>query len=216
MQAQKEAEDEMWYHAILARLYDQRPGPTSLQTVAVQEFLVVIMIPLSDKQLAEIQQAIIQIYNSNNYGFKVMQSQHGAFASYGNYSRQGLMSKLWLQMEQFIHNWFRKWLLMSALIGTNLLTALLLHKVAHAARTPQQIWSNYQHAEHFMLNYLRSVTQQGKYPELLDAKEQVQSMHQNEYERIAKAIKYSDQVILLEKRTYPPVIGKSNDLGTIT
>uniref|UniRef100_A0A915HRH1 Uncharacterized protein n=1 Tax=Romanomermis culicivorax TaxID=13658 RepID=A0A915HRH1_ROMCU len=84
-----------------------------------------------------------------------MQSQHGAFASYGNYSMQRLMSQLWLQMEQFIYNWFREW----PPTGTNLLMVLLLHKVAHAARTPQQIWSNYQRTEHFMPNYLRSVAQ---------------------------------------------------------
>uniref|UniRef100_A0A915L144 Uncharacterized protein n=1 Tax=Romanomermis culicivorax TaxID=13658 RepID=A0A915L144_ROMCU len=133
------------------------------------------MLPLSDEQLAETQQAVIQIYNSNNYHFGVMQSQHGAFASYSNYSTQCLTSELWLQMEQFTHNWFHQWPPMSALTGTNLLTGLLLHKVAHAARTLQQIWSNYQHAEHFMPNYLRSVTQQGT----LDAMEQIQSMRQN-------------------------------------
>uniref|UniRef100_A0A915IN46 Uncharacterized protein n=1 Tax=Romanomermis culicivorax TaxID=13658 RepID=A0A915IN46_ROMCU len=143
--------------AILARLYDQWPGPTSLKTVAVQEFLAAVMLPLSDEQLAEIQQAVIQIYNANSYHFGAMQSQHGAFASYGNYSRQRLMSELWLQMEQFIYSWFPEWPLTSVLTRKNLLTALLLHKVTHITRTPQQIWSNYQGAEHFMPNYLRSI-----------------------------------------------------------
>uniref|UniRef100_A0A915I7C6 Uncharacterized protein n=1 Tax=Romanomermis culicivorax TaxID=13658 RepID=A0A915I7C6_ROMCU len=95
-QAQKDAEEEMKEHAILARLYDQGAGPTSLKTVAVQQFLAAVMLPLSDKQLAKIQQAVIQIYNTNNYGFEVMQTQHSAFASYGNYSMQQLTSKLWL------------------------------------------------------------------------------------------------------------------------
>uniref|UniRef100_A0A915KVP6 Uncharacterized protein n=1 Tax=Romanomermis culicivorax TaxID=13658 RepID=A0A915KVP6_ROMCU len=158
VQAQKEAEDEMWDLAILACLYNQWPGPTSLQTVAVQEFLAAIMLPLLDEQLAEIQQAIIQINNSNNYHFEVMQSQHCAFASYGNNSRQRLTSELWLQMEQ-------------------------------------------------------SITQQGKYPELLDAMEQIQSMRHNGYERIANAIKDSYQVILPEKTTNPPV--SETDLSAV-
>uniref|UniRef100_A0A915JMY3 Uncharacterized protein n=1 Tax=Romanomermis culicivorax TaxID=13658 RepID=A0A915JMY3_ROMCU len=64
------------------------------------------MLPLSDEQLADIQQAIVQIYNNNNYRFEIMQSQHRAFTSYGNYSTQHLTSKLWLQMEPFIHDWF--------------------------------------------------------------------------------------------------------------
>uniref|UniRef100_A0A915L4G8 Uncharacterized protein n=1 Tax=Romanomermis culicivorax TaxID=13658 RepID=A0A915L4G8_ROMCU len=38
---------------------------------------------------------------------------------------------------------------------------LLLHKVAHAAHTVQQIWSNYQWAEHFMPNYLQLITNWG-------------------------------------------------------
>uniref|UniRef100_A0A915JD14 Uncharacterized protein n=1 Tax=Romanomermis culicivorax TaxID=13658 RepID=A0A915JD14_ROMCU len=82
VQAQKEAEDEMGDHALIAHLYDQPPGPTSLKTVAAQEFLAAVMLLLSEEQLAEIQQALIQIYNSNNYHFEVMQLQHGAFASY--------------------------------------------------------------------------------------------------------------------------------------
>uniref|UniRef100_A0A915JE91 Uncharacterized protein n=1 Tax=Romanomermis culicivorax TaxID=13658 RepID=A0A915JE91_ROMCU len=95
-------------HEILAHLYDQQPGPTSLQTIVVQEILAAIMLPLSDEQLAEIQHADIQIYNTNNYHFEVMQLQYGAFASYGNYSTQCLTNELWLQMERFIHNWFRE------------------------------------------------------------------------------------------------------------
>uniref|UniRef100_A0A915JS09 Uncharacterized protein n=1 Tax=Romanomermis culicivorax TaxID=13658 RepID=A0A915JS09_ROMCU len=159
------------------------------------------MLSLLAEQLADIQQAIIQIYNNNNHRFEVMQSQHGAFVSYSNYSIQRLTSKLWLQMELFIHDWFCKWPPMSALRGMNLLTMLLLHKVAHAPCTPQQIWSNYQCAEHFMPNYLRSITQQGKYPYLLEAMEQIQSLRHNKYERIANPIKGSDQGILPEKTT---------------
>uniref|UniRef100_A0A915HQ19 Uncharacterized protein n=1 Tax=Romanomermis culicivorax TaxID=13658 RepID=A0A915HQ19_ROMCU len=87
-QVKKEVEDEMRDHAILARLYDQRPGPRSLKTVMVQEFLAAVMLLLWDEQLAEIHQAVIQIYNANNYHFEVMHSQHGAFASYRNYSMQ--------------------------------------------------------------------------------------------------------------------------------
>uniref|UniRef100_A0A915JYJ8 Uncharacterized protein n=1 Tax=Romanomermis culicivorax TaxID=13658 RepID=A0A915JYJ8_ROMCU len=175
-QAQKDAEDEMRDNPILARLYDQREGPTSLETPAVQEFLAAVMLPLSDDNLFDIQQALIQIYNANNYQFGVMQMQHGAFASYGNYSTQRLTSELWLQMELFMYNWFREWSPASALMGTNLLTALLLHKVAHVTCTVQQIWSNYQWAEHFTPNYLRSVAQQGKNPELRDALEQMQTL----------------------------------------
>uniref|UniRef100_A0A915JZX8 Uncharacterized protein n=1 Tax=Romanomermis culicivorax TaxID=13658 RepID=A0A915JZX8_ROMCU len=74
VQVQKEVEDQMRDHAILAHLYDQCLGPKSLKTVTVQEFLAEVMLPLSDEQLAEIHQAIIQIYNANNYPFKVMQS----------------------------------------------------------------------------------------------------------------------------------------------
>uniref|UniRef100_A0A915I5C1 Uncharacterized protein n=1 Tax=Romanomermis culicivorax TaxID=13658 RepID=A0A915I5C1_ROMCU len=179
VQGQKDAEEEMQDHAILARLYDQCEGPTSLKTVAVQQFLAAVMLPLSDKQLAKIQQALIQIYSTNNYRFEVMQTQHGAFTSYGNYSTQQLISEHWLQMEPFIYNWFWEWSPASTLTRTNLLTALLLHKVTHPAQTVQQIWSNYQHTEHFMPNYLRSAAQQGKNPELLDAMKQMQTMHQN-------------------------------------
>uniref|UniRef100_A0A915K2B0 Uncharacterized protein n=1 Tax=Romanomermis culicivorax TaxID=13658 RepID=A0A915K2B0_ROMCU len=142
------------------------------------------MLPLSDDQLAEIQQAVIQIYNTNNYRFKVMQTQQGAFTSYGNCSRQRLTSELWLQMELSVYNWFHEWSPASALTGTNLLTTL----VAHAIHTVQQIWSNYQGAEHFMYNYLQSVAQQGKNSELRDAMEQMQTMRQSKCERIARAI----------------------------
>uniref|UniRef100_A0A915ILN4 Uncharacterized protein n=1 Tax=Romanomermis culicivorax TaxID=13658 RepID=A0A915ILN4_ROMCU len=83
-----------------------------------------------------------------------MQTQHRTFMSYGNYSTQRLTSELWLQMEPFVYNWFCKWSPASALTRMNLLTALLLHKVAHAASTVQQIWPNYQGPEHFMPNYL--------------------------------------------------------------
>uniref|UniRef100_A0A915HTG6 Uncharacterized protein n=1 Tax=Romanomermis culicivorax TaxID=13658 RepID=A0A915HTG6_ROMCU len=64
-QVQEEAEAEVCDHAMLVRLYDQRQGPTSLQTSAVQEFLAAVMLPLSDEQLAEVQQALVQIYNNN-------------------------------------------------------------------------------------------------------------------------------------------------------
>uniref|UniRef100_A0A915KCX7 Uncharacterized protein n=1 Tax=Romanomermis culicivorax TaxID=13658 RepID=A0A915KCX7_ROMCU len=37
---------------------------------AVQQFLAAVMLPLSDDQLAKIQQALIQIYNMNNYRFE--------------------------------------------------------------------------------------------------------------------------------------------------
>uniref|UniRef100_A0A915KK10 Uncharacterized protein n=1 Tax=Romanomermis culicivorax TaxID=13658 RepID=A0A915KK10_ROMCU len=101
-QAQKDAEEEMRDHTILACLYDEQEGPTYLDTPAVQQFLTAVMLLLSDEQLAEIQQAVIQIYNTNNYWFEVMQTQHGAFTSYGNYSMQQLTSHLRLQMEPFI------------------------------------------------------------------------------------------------------------------
>uniref|UniRef100_A0A915KLP4 Uncharacterized protein n=1 Tax=Romanomermis culicivorax TaxID=13658 RepID=A0A915KLP4_ROMCU len=204
-QAQKDAEEEMRDHAFLAPLYDQRKGPTSLNMVAVQQFLATVMLPLSNDQLAEIQQALIQIYNTNNYQFEVMQTQHGAFASYRNYSTQRLTSELWLQMEPFIYSWFCEWSLASALTGSNLLTALLLHKVAHTTHTVQQIRSNYQCAEHFMPNYLGSVTQEGKNPKLFDTMEQVQTMPQKECERIANAIAKCDKEILLQKSTNPPL-----------
>uniref|UniRef100_A0A915JI99 BESS domain-containing protein n=1 Tax=Romanomermis culicivorax TaxID=13658 RepID=A0A915JI99_ROMCU len=66
-QAQKDAENEMRDNAIFAHLYDQREGPTSLETPALQEFLAAVMLPLSDDNLADIQQAVIQIYKANNY-----------------------------------------------------------------------------------------------------------------------------------------------------
>uniref|UniRef100_A0A915JX08 Uncharacterized protein n=1 Tax=Romanomermis culicivorax TaxID=13658 RepID=A0A915JX08_ROMCU len=84
--------------------------------------------------------------------------------------------------------------------------ALLLHKVAHAARTVQQIWSNYQRAEHFMPNYLRSVAQQGKNPDLKDAMEQMQMLHQSEWEQIATANADCDKEILPQKSTNPLII----------
>uniref|UniRef100_A0A915JSZ5 Uncharacterized protein n=1 Tax=Romanomermis culicivorax TaxID=13658 RepID=A0A915JSZ5_ROMCU len=49
-QAQKDAEEEMRDHAILACLYDQREGPTSFGMPAVQQFLAAVMLPLSDEQ----------------------------------------------------------------------------------------------------------------------------------------------------------------------
>uniref|UniRef100_A0A915K9Z8 Uncharacterized protein n=1 Tax=Romanomermis culicivorax TaxID=13658 RepID=A0A915K9Z8_ROMCU len=208
-QARKDAKNEMCDHAILARLYNQGLRPTSLETAAMREFLAAVMLPLSDEQLAEIQEAVIQIYNANNYRFEVMQSKHGAFASYKNYSTQSLINELWLQIEQFTHNWFREWSLTLVLTGTNLLMALLLHKVAHAARTPHQIWSNYQRVEHFMPNYFRSMAQQGKYPYLLDAMEQIHCMGQNECERIANAIKDTNKVIMPEKTTNWPVVSRA-------
>uniref|UniRef100_A0A915JP14 Uncharacterized protein n=1 Tax=Romanomermis culicivorax TaxID=13658 RepID=A0A915JP14_ROMCU len=110
-QAQKDAEEEMRDNAILALLYDQKEGPTSLETLAIQEFLAAVM---SDENLFDIQQVVVQIYNANNYRFKVMQMQHGVFESYGNYSMQRLTSELWLQMEPFLYNWFREWLPASA------------------------------------------------------------------------------------------------------
>uniref|UniRef100_A0A915HG31 DNA primase n=1 Tax=Romanomermis culicivorax TaxID=13658 RepID=A0A915HG31_ROMCU len=79
-QAQKDAEDEMRDKAILAHLYDQWEGLTSLEMPAIQEFLAAVMLPLSKENLFDIQQALMQIYNANNYGFEVMQMQHGAFA----------------------------------------------------------------------------------------------------------------------------------------
>uniref|UniRef100_A0A915JZ85 Uncharacterized protein n=1 Tax=Romanomermis culicivorax TaxID=13658 RepID=A0A915JZ85_ROMCU len=56
-QAQKDAEEEMGDKVILAHLYNQREGPTYLSTPAVQQFLATVMLPLSDEQLFEIQQA---------------------------------------------------------------------------------------------------------------------------------------------------------------
>uniref|UniRef100_A0A915HZV3 Uncharacterized protein n=1 Tax=Romanomermis culicivorax TaxID=13658 RepID=A0A915HZV3_ROMCU len=108
-QAQKDAEEEMRDHTILAHLYNQREGPTSLDTPAVQHFLAAVMLPLSDDQLVEIQHSVIQIYNTNNYRFKLMQTRHGVFASYGNYSMQRLTSELWLQMEPFVYKWLPEW-----------------------------------------------------------------------------------------------------------
>uniref|UniRef100_A0A915L8T4 Gag protein n=1 Tax=Romanomermis culicivorax TaxID=13658 RepID=A0A915L8T4_ROMCU len=119
---------------------------------------------------------------------------------------QRLTCKLWLQMELIVYNWFGEWSPASALTGTNLLTALLLHKVAHAAHTVQQIWSNYQQAEYFMLNYLRSVAQQGKNPDLKDAMEQMQTLRQNECEQISTAIADCDKEILPQKSTSPMIV----------
>uniref|UniRef100_A0A915KLE8 Uncharacterized protein n=1 Tax=Romanomermis culicivorax TaxID=13658 RepID=A0A915KLE8_ROMCU len=89
-QAQKDAEDKMRYNTILAHLYDQRDSSTSLEMLAVQEFLAAVMLHLFDDNLFDIQQVVIQIYNMNNYPFEVMQTQHSAFASYGNYWTQSL------------------------------------------------------------------------------------------------------------------------------
>uniref|UniRef100_A0A915JN63 Uncharacterized protein n=1 Tax=Romanomermis culicivorax TaxID=13658 RepID=A0A915JN63_ROMCU len=65
--AQTQKDAEMGDHAILACLYDQCAGPRSLKIIAVQQLLATVMLPLLDEQLAEIQQALIQIYNTNNY-----------------------------------------------------------------------------------------------------------------------------------------------------
>uniref|UniRef100_A0A915HI49 Gag protein n=1 Tax=Romanomermis culicivorax TaxID=13658 RepID=A0A915HI49_ROMCU len=110
-------------------------------------------------------------------------------------------------MESFVYNWFHEWSPASPLTSTNLLSPLLLHKVAHTAHMVQQIWSNYQHAEHFMPNYLRSVAQQGKNPELRDAMEQMQTMRQSKCERIATTIAECDKEILPQKSTNPPIVG---------
>uniref|UniRef100_A0A915JSY3 Uncharacterized protein n=1 Tax=Romanomermis culicivorax TaxID=13658 RepID=A0A915JSY3_ROMCU len=114
---------------------------------------------------------------------------------------QPLTSELWLQMEPYVHVWFNEWAPRSALTGTNLLIVRLLHKVAHIPMTLHQIWSNYQCGEYFIPNYLRSVAQQGKYPYLLDAMEQIQNLQQSKYERIENAIKDMDQLILPEIST---------------
>uniref|UniRef100_A0A915L1N0 Uncharacterized protein n=1 Tax=Romanomermis culicivorax TaxID=13658 RepID=A0A915L1N0_ROMCU len=135
-----------------------------------------------------------------------MQSQHGAFASYGNYSTQRLMSELWLQIEPFVHDWFKEWAPTSALVGTNLLTTLLLRKVAHVAQMHHQIWPNYQCAEHIMPNYLQSIAQQGEYLYLMDAIEQIQNLRQSECKKIENVIKDTDQLILPEKTTNPPIV----------
>uniref|UniRef100_A0A915K3B2 Uncharacterized protein n=1 Tax=Romanomermis culicivorax TaxID=13658 RepID=A0A915K3B2_ROMCU len=195
-------------NAILAPLYDQREGPTSLEMRAIQEFLAAVMLPHSDKNLFEIQQAVIQIHNANNYQFEVMQTKHRAFASNGNYLTQRLTSELWLQMEPFVYNWFREWSRASALTRTNLLTALLLHNVAHAACTVQQVWSNYQRAGHFMPNYLPSVAQQGENPDLKDTLEQMQTLPQNECKRISTAITDCDEQILSQKSMNPLIINR--------
>uniref|UniRef100_A0A915JXU3 Uncharacterized protein n=1 Tax=Romanomermis culicivorax TaxID=13658 RepID=A0A915JXU3_ROMCU len=47
---------------------------------------------------------------------------------------------------------------------------------------------------------------QGKNPELLDAMEQMQTIHQSECEGIANGIPECDEEILPQKSTYAPVV----------
>uniref|UniRef100_A0A915INV7 Uncharacterized protein n=1 Tax=Romanomermis culicivorax TaxID=13658 RepID=A0A915INV7_ROMCU len=57
-----------------------------------------------------------------------------------------------------------------------------------------------------MPNYLRSVAQQGKNPELSDVMEQMQTLRQTECERISVAIAECDKQILPQKSTNLPTI----------
>uniref|UniRef100_A0A915IXX0 Uncharacterized protein n=1 Tax=Romanomermis culicivorax TaxID=13658 RepID=A0A915IXX0_ROMCU len=66
-------------------------------------------------------------------------------------------------------------------MGTNLLTALSLHKVANAAQTPHQVWSNY-HRMLCPIIYDQLLSKKITY--LLDAMEQIEHIHQLECERI--------------------------------